>query len=75
MSSLPNASLSAAMSASIASYSCSNTKENEGDFVGFGVGLKDGWGSVGEADGWGSVGGAENSVVGDDVGWQNTRGA
>ena len=65
---LPNAALSDAISASIASYSCSVTNAKPGDLVGLGVGLKVGCGSVGAADGCGSVGATEDSAVGDGVG-------
>ena len=51
MSSLPNAAESAAISASIASYSCSETITAPGALVGLGVGLDDGCGSDGALDG------------------------
>lgn len=66
--SLPNASLSAAISASMASYSASVTKVASGDLVGLGVGLVVGTGSVGDTVGCGSVGALVRVLVGDEVG-------
>ena len=67
---MPKAALSDAISASIASYSCSDTTAPAmlGLLVGLGVGLADGWGSVGLVDGWGNVGDAVMAEVGVAVG-------
>lgn len=63
MLSVPKESLSAAMSASIASYSCSVTMAMKGLLVGLGVGLDVGGGSVGLAVGCGCEGAVDGASV------------
>lgn len=47
----------------MASYSSSVTMAIAGVLVGLGVGLEDGWGSVGEVDGTGVVGEVDGLLV------------